>query len=400
MNLPIYNCLINDDPMDESGIYAISFVDEPANETSFVALKKQPYEQHLNLDRKKQVLTGVVLCPEQLIYRNSAQLGEHYIKFSAQEIEKISHKMMRAGLALSNTTHQHQKPLEGNYLIELWIVEDPANDKSNALGFSNLPKGTLMCSYKVEDKKYWDSQVATGNVKGFSLEGFFFQQEMKRQQMSNINKQINMNRKDKSTLLSKIGRFFLDIETVQSSDATQSGIAYVSFTLADGKEVHVDADGFATLDGEQLPAGEHPLADGNVLIVDEQGQFIETKQNSVNNTKPETANAPQTLRKKARRRLSSDQTLDPKAKTAEPAQDLDGLNDRISELEMLIDEMQKQIDDILKSTDSAKAEVETLRRITPASLPMTQAHRYSRNNKASYTERMATSLSMQILRKK
>lgn len=402
MNIPIYNCLIDEDPQDETGIYAISFVDEPANETNFITLKKQAYEHHLNLNSQKQILTGVVLCPEQLIYRSSPQLGEHYIKFSAQQIEKISHKMMRTSLALNNTTHQHQKPLKGNYLIELWIVEDPRNDKSNALGFQDLPKGTLMCSYKIEDKKYWDTQVLSGNVKGFSLEGFFFQQEMKRHSKSNFNKQTNMNRKDKSSLLGKIGRFFLDIEAVQKTDATQSGTAYVSFTLDDGKEVHVDADGFATLDGEQLPAGEHTLADGNVLTVDKDGQFIETKESSTKSTTPDTANAPQTLRRQMRSRLASEKGIVPNEtpSTGKPATDTNDLNARIAELEASVEDLQKQIDEILKSSDKAKAEVESLRRNTPGAFPMTQAHRSSRRQNASYTERMATSLSMQILRKK
>ncbi len=124
MKLPVYNCQIDENPEDESGIYAISFVDEPANETEFVALKKHTRKEHLSMDHHRQILTGVVLRPGQLIYRNDPQLGEHYIRFSAEQIEKISHKMMRKRLALDNTTHQHQQPLEGNYLIELWIVED------------------------------------------------------------------------------------------------------------------------------------------------------------------------------------------------------------------------------------------------------------------------------------
>ncbi len=80
--------------------------------------------------------------------------------------------MMKTGLPLHSTTHQHNQNLSGNYLIELWIVENPQNDKSNELGFKNLPKGSLMASYKITDENYWNNEVMTGNVKGFSLEGF------------------------------------------------------------------------------------------------------------------------------------------------------------------------------------------------------------------------------------
>lgn len=40
MNLPIYNCIIDDNEDDVTGICAISFVDCPANEVDFVALQK------------------------------------------------------------------------------------------------------------------------------------------------------------------------------------------------------------------------------------------------------------------------------------------------------------------------------------------------------------------------
>ncbi|MDU1904644.1 MAG: XkdF-like putative serine protease domain-containing protein [Dysgonomonas sp.] len=406
MTLPIYNCLINDDPNDESGIYAISFVDEPANETDFIALKKQPRQEHLSLDSRKQILTGVVLRPEQLIYRNSPQTGEHYIKFSAEQIEKISHKMMRSGIALHNTTHQHKQLLAGNYLVELWIVRNPENDKSAALGFKELPVGTLMCSYKIEDKNYWESEVLTGNVKGFSLEGFFFQQETGTNNQLNINKPTNMNKKDKQTLLGKIARFFLDIENVQNSDRTQSGIAYVTFKLADGKEAYVDADGFATIDGEQMPAGEHTLADGNILIVDEQGQFTETQEPSIKKKDPEEAVAPQTLSGKVKRQLKTIRKQDGQdPKNAQPAPKQpetpsDDLAAKVAELETIVSDMQKQLDELLQSTEKSKSEVEELKKTTPSGSPLTHKHRNAQSYASlPHTERMAASLSLQMQRK-
>jgi len=403
MKLPVYNCLIEENPEDQSGIYAISFVDAPANETAFIALRKQPRAEFLSVDCQKQILTGVVLRPEQMIYRNSPELGEHYIKFSAEQIEKISHKMMRTGLALRSTTHQHLQTLEGNYLIELWIVEDPENDKSRALGFEDLPKGTLMCSYKIEDKEYWDTQVLTGNVKGFSLEGLFFREEMKRHHKSNINKKMNMNRKDKSTLLSKIANFFLDIEAVRSGDSTQSGTAYVSFTLADGKEILVDADGFTTLEGKQLPAGEHLLADGNLLSVDEQGQFTGTKEASDKNADPESKTAPQALRRRISQRLqSADQVpLQPGGTLPEVPGDQDALAERITDMENKLADMQNQLDQLLNSAETSKTEVENMRRNFPSGSPLTQTHRYRNNGfKISHTEKMAASLALQVQRRK
>ena len=373
MNIPIYNCLINENPEDDSGIYAISFVDSPANESDFIALSKQQSEVFLNKDPHKQILTGVVLRPDQLIYRKDSKLGEYYIKFSIEQIEKIAQKMMRTGLALQNTTHQHQAPLKGNYLSELWIIEDPEKDKSRALGFSSLPKGTLMCSYKIADKHYWDTEIMTGNVKGFSLEGFFIQ---KPETQSNLksNKLNKMNKKSKTTaLLSRISRFFLDIQSAEKADSTSSGIAYLIFTLADGKEVYVDKDGFTTLDGEQLPAGEHPLSDGNILVVDEDGQMIETKESSVKNNDPEQATAPESLQAAGK---ESVETL--KKKIAD-------LESKLSELAIIAQE--------------ANSEIQTLRKHTPSSLPVSTARKSRKHTEMKRYEQMAQALSLSIKNK-
>lgn len=375
----VYNCII-DEVDDTTGIYAISFVDMPANEVDFVALNKQsPQATKLSRDNQKQVLTGAILQPDQLIYRYSPAEGEYYIRFSAHEIEKIAQKMMKTGVALHNTTHQHQSPLKGNYLTELWIVEDPQKDKSKALGFNNLPKGTLMCSYKVEDQKYWQQEVMTGNVKGFSLEGFFTQTvNLSRVNKTPKNNKMQMN-KQKKTLLNKLADLLLGTEDVQRKDSTKSGEAYVLFVLADGKEVYVDQDGFATLDDEQMPAGEHKLADGNLLVIDQDGQFVETQQVAEKNTKPQDAVAPQTMRKRVRL-----QEFEPKTAQAVKA--------KIAEMQGIIDELAQALTDAQSMIEDTKQEVEEMRKKTPSTQPLKQKLSHHSTSEMSNAERMAYAL--------
>ena len=390
MNLPIYNCIIDDDVEDMTGVYAISFVDCPANEVDFVALDRQK-EEHLSRDVKKQILTGVVLQPEQLIYRNSAELGDYYIKFSAEQIEKIAQKMMRTGVALHNTTHQHQSPLSGNYLVELWIVTDPDTDKSKALGFENLPKGTLMCSYKIEDKDYWNAEVMSGHVKGFSLEGFFTQTIDKTSKNQSNQKCRKMNKK-KPTLLGKIMNFLLDIEDVRKSDMTNSGEAFVVFVLADGKEVYVDQDGFATLDEEQMPAGEHNLANGNILVVDNEGQFVETKEPSAKNTNPDAAKAPEALRK-GKKRAHKLADFDPKT--------MEALKAKIAEMQSTIDQLTQSLADAQGMLEETQGQVEELRKKTPSAHPLVQHSQLSKPvTEMTTAERMAVALNETIQRRK
>lgn len=281
--IPIYEAKLGRE--DTDGIFAMSFVDIPANESNFIALRKARNVK-VNLNRSKQILTGVVLVPDQLIYRNDTNLGEYYIKFTASDIEKIALKMMKTGLALNNTTHQHESPLEGNYLAELWIVEDPKSDKAAALGLGELPKGTLVASYKVDNAKYWRDEVLTGNVKGFSLEGIF--------NFNNISK-MSKPKQSAKTALGKsgpVGTFLKSIAamlegetTVEQADAladvaaddeVDAGDPFLIFELADGSELIVDSEGYATLDDEQAPAGDHALTDGNFIVIDDSGYMVVT----------------------------------------------------------------------------------------------------------------------------
>lgn len=393
MNIPVYNCLIDENTEDQSGIYAISFVDVPANEIDFVTLAKQPKFERLNRDSKKQILTGVVLRPDQLIYRNDPR-GEYYIRFSAEEIEKIAQKMMRTGIALQNTTHQHQNPLEGNFLTELWIVENPQHDKSQALGFADLPKGTLMCSYKIADKHYWDTQVMTGNVRGFSLEGFFFQEISNNKTIKSItnqkqNEKMNQRNKKTGTLFSRISQFFLDIQAIEKADSTSSGTAYVLFTLADGKEVYIDADGFATLDDEQLPAGDHPLADGNILVVDDQGQFIETKEAATTTSNPSQTTAPEILKRVNRHQLEDQIVPQPEDEESTDGESTEILKQKIADLEAKLAEL-------ANLAKEANTEVQKLRSQTPSSMPATAMATCRRMSEMKRYEQMAQALSMTI----
>ena len=365
--IPVYNCTVDESLNDVTGIYAISFVESPAVETDFIALSNQ--KVLLNKDTKKQILTGVVLKPNQLIYRLDEQNQPYYIQFSEIEIEKISHKMMKAGLALQHTTHQHESELKGNYLTELWIVENPENDKSNALGFKNLSKGTLMASYKITDKSYWENEVMAGKVKGFSLEGFF-NQELK---LNKIIKKNNMNKHKKTSLLNKIGKFLMDIEDVQRTDVTDSGENVRIYQLYDGKEVIVDEDGYCTIDNEQAPSGEHKLYDGNTLVIDEAGQFVEVKPSAVAITEPtEAVPAPIDAPAANPAELAEETPVEDVPADEVPTADID-VEAVIAENETLkakVAELEAKIAELEGTVETKDTEITEMKKVTPSVSPV------------------------------
>lgn len=351
-DLKVYECFVED--WDECGIYDVSFVTEPAVEENFVALSKQ--EVMLHTDKHKQILTGVLLKPNQLIYRCDGT-SEYYITFTEQQIEAIAHKMMREQVALTDTSHQHQARLKGNYLVELWIVQDPTNDKAKALGF-DVPKGTLMCSYKITDKSYWDNEVLTGNVRGFSLEGLFNQAERIENKLNKQDIEMSILNKIKALLES-----VEDIDQVTSKDVTESGELVRTFELYDGQTLTVDAEGFATIDGEQAQAGTHKLLDGNYAVVDEAGLFVCTQEEEVTegDKAPEEALTPEELAKEdEEKEEKEDETVTEEEEVTEDEETDDSTNEKKEDEEEEKLEDEDESEDLKKQLEEANAKIKEL----------------------------------------
>lgn len=298
-DLPIYAASVSDLDDYETGIYAMSFVDDPANMRKFVALSRAAKKIKMHRDKQKQIITGPVLLPGQMIYRND-EFGEYYMTFSAEAIEKIAAKMLRQGSAIHMTTHNHgYTNVEGCQLVELWLVKDPKTDKAAALGLEGITAGTLMVSYRVNNTDYWNEEVMTGNVTGFSLEGFF---ETNKIEMATPKKAAMAAKKPAkkpaslAARLSAVAKALFEatedqaeeLVDVAADDTTDSGDPLLAFDLSGGGVILVDNEGYATIDGEQAPAGEHELADGNFIEIDADGYFVMTEEEA-EATEPEEA---------------------------------------------------------------------------------------------------------------
>ena len=161
--------LILDEEDFETGVEAISIVKSPAIESDFVALKNQEFKL-AEVDKEKKILMGALLIPNKPIYRLGEE-GEYYIYFSKETICKASQLFLQNGNQ-SNSTLEHSEVLNGLTLVESWIVEDKAKDKTALYGL-DVPLGTWMGSVKVNNDEVWNEFVKTKKVKGFSIEGYF-----------------------------------------------------------------------------------------------------------------------------------------------------------------------------------------------------------------------------------
>jgi hypothetical protein len=124
---------------------------------------------------EKQMLIGPLMTPNKLIPRVDEVTGEEYqVFFSKETIEKIAYKMMADKLVDSvNIEHDGAIKVDDAHLVETWIVKDVEHDKSTLYGF--LPVvGQWFGIYRIGDGRVWNEYVKTGKVKGFSVEGYFY----------------------------------------------------------------------------------------------------------------------------------------------------------------------------------------------------------------------------------
>ena len=120
----------------------------------------------------EHIITGPLMIPQQLIYRNSEQFGEHYVKFSVDTIKQIAIKFSKKGYQKNvNLMHEADMQVEGVTMFESFISDSKRGIKPME-AFKDLPDGTWFGSFYVENMKVWEL-VKSGEVKGFSVEGMF-----------------------------------------------------------------------------------------------------------------------------------------------------------------------------------------------------------------------------------
>ena len=163
--------LFIDDKDQDNALDMISFVSAPAIEKDFMHFKEQKEKFEFKSDEEKRIVTGAAMIPNQEIIRMDAEDKPYFVYFTEETIEKAQEVFAKYGKTKS-TNFEHKTGMRDVTVVESWIVTDPTNDKSNALGFKDIPKGSWMVSYKVDNDDLW-AKVKTGEVKGFSIEGVF-----------------------------------------------------------------------------------------------------------------------------------------------------------------------------------------------------------------------------------
>ena len=242
------------------GVFAISLVNAPATEETFIAMAKQEkIVKFAKVDEEQRILMGLVLQPDQLIYRVDEDGNEFEMFFSAETIKDFSQNFFQSGFQL-NSKLEHDEPIEGVTFVESWLVENPKVDKSAAFGLE-YPKGSWLVSMIVDNDDIWNNYIKTGELKGFSIDGMVELEEV------NFKSNIQMSKSNKNILaLLKQIVSGAEQEVEVTLGSVKSGELDIQF---DGESLEVGTAVFLIADESEKVS----LADGTYKI-DEGGEIV------------------------------------------------------------------------------------------------------------------------------
>ena len=283
MELPLYELVINDED-DESGVDFISLVDKPAIKRNWIAFSEQK-QFSFKSDQEKRIISGPAMIPNELIYRKDKEGKEYNVVFSEETIQKIVEKYFKSQYT-TNFNLQHKKSLlaQGVYLIESFVIDEERGINSPK-GFEDLPNGSWFISCKVDNDEIWNDFIKEGVFKGFSVEGFFQEKQVKETKSEELEllEMLNRLQQDKyniitnmseaKNLLDKLKSMFQE-ETIEEKVTMQEakladGITIIKWDgeLKEGTLVSVVSE-----EGEiPAPTGDHELQDGRKITIEEGG---------------------------------------------------------------------------------------------------------------------------------
>ncbi len=255
----------------DGDLYGISIVDDPANGFDFIAMSNK-VEIKLASDKKKQILYGIVLRPEQKIYREFEDGTPFQLMFDAETIERFSQDFMKKGYQRNSTfNHEEDLKLSDSTVVESWIVMNKENDKGNNIGLP-VENGDWVVGMKLSDKS-WGEYVETGKAKGFSIDSFiqFEKINMRKTCEDCLTQEVELNSRENNkqenmSMLKKLIKLFSEGEVTLASLETELGpLTADAFEIGN---VVYDAELNPVLDAEFTAEGKKYYTDNTGAITE------------------------------------------------------------------------------------------------------------------------------------
>jgi hypothetical protein len=164
----------------ESDFTEIAITDDPAIEEYFLKFNAEEIKIQFNND--KQIITGPVMIPNKLIYRNDS-IGERFVIYDEEGIRAAASAFFKNGLKFNSEHSTNILPIE---IIESYFATE--------VNTYNVPSGSWIVSAKVTDSNLW-AKLKENNM-GFSFQSLF-SNELIGTKLINFNKNEKMDLKEK-----------------------------------------------------------------------------------------------------------------------------------------------------------------------------------------------------------
>ena len=336
--LPIYEALISS---EDDGIITVSLVDDPAVESDFVSFARDSAQQRQLFslsDTSEHLITGCLMKAETPIYRNDNGY-EYYIVFSKETIKTMAQKMLSDG-TFKNIDTQHNGELlpQGALTLTELYVKD--SNKGIDPNFVDVPDGSLMITFKVNDESIWQECVDGDYLNGFSLEGFFETKQIDfSKNKPNKTKSFKMRIKEMlRRMLAQFGEVSMDELTLYYEG---DGELTVGTVVTD-------------IDGNPIADGEYKNEEMTVTVMDgkvDAIEYIEKKDEPVAEepVADEQTNEELVEEPVVDKPVGSDVVVVDEPDTVEDVvEDVFDAEKEIAELRYMIEELKKRIDELVK----------------------------------------------------
>jgi len=325
---------------DKEGVFRISLVKDPAIESTLLHFNADKPEVLHFTNEEKRVIYSVAMIPNKLIFRKDINGEPAHVFYTAETIEKLQKNYFKNGYnSVTNINHQKENT-DGVYLFESWIVKDPNNDKSNALGL-DAPAGSNVNGYHIENEKVWQD-VKNGNLDGLSIEARLDFKEV------NDNNNYKIQTMNKKSIWQSIKDFYMASEDKKEFQAGDKKVFAIE--LKEGEILTDEA-------GEPIANADLEI-DSKLYKTDDLGTIAAIEDKPAEEQKDE----PKEVEAVAEDAPAEDEKAeDAPAEDEEPKEDLQAENEQLkSDLAKAQEELAKlQADKIKADTDLTQMKAET-----------------------------------------
>lgn len=307
------------------GLTKSSFVKDPAIDSTLLFFNSEKPLKFLN--EEKREIYAPLLIPNKEIFRKDVNGEPARVFFTQEDIKELHLKGCKNGYDSKVNLNHEDMNVDGVYCFEHWIIESPKNDKSNELGF-DLPKGTLMKAYKVDNDDVWDA-VKNKELMGLSIEVFTEDLDFIETEINN--KKIVM-KKNKKSILDYVKSLF------NNELAKEYGSGMFGESLDEGSII-TDKDGNPAVDSEFEFDGKKYKTDSMGSIVSIEPVAVEMEEAKAKEGEKKTESA--------------------------LPEDVDALKSKIAELETQNADLKAEISKSKSSVEKMQSQLIESKKITP-----------------------------------